>query len=717
MDVRKLPFLLTVSGILAFVAVNAVYDVPRRIELGEQAQLADRIQGDLRRPLLALEHAELFIENGHDHGHSHEHELTQFNDSVLELETLIERYRDAGHYNPAVAAKVENFEDSIGDWIARKRAEILPLSGGLQHNDDAGAERMSIHQLLNALTELGQAEAIIHQDIFNGYTAIRILQVSGAVLLLYLLALIIYVRSRRTQELMRSLAERKQAQDALVESRQMLELVLDSIPVRVFWKDRNSVYLGCNRLFSADAGLNSTEQIIGKDDFSMAWKEQAELYRLDDKKAIVEGLERINYEEPQTAPDGSRLVLRTSKVPLRDVDGNILGILGCYEDITERKRIEEELQVHRHQLEEAVRERTREVQLQAQIINQIHDSVVSTDLDGIITSWNKGAENLFGYSAKEAIGKPVSFVYPEEEHEYLQQQVIVPLKNKGVHETEVIMRRKDGSGFPAMLSLSMLHDEKGGAVGMIGYSLDITARKKAEAELLKQADALEATNQELGAFSYSVSHDLRAPLRAIDGFSQLLLDDYADSLDEVGKDYLGRVRGAAQRMAELIDALLDLSRVSRRELQHEIVDISAVADSAFQKLKEHDTTRSVKVTIESGLKAEGDGRLLEMVLDNLIGNAWKYTARLDETKIEVGSRNDGKETVFYVRDNGAGFDMQYADKLFGAFQRLHGTEFEGTGIGLATVLRVKRHGGRVWGEGEPGKGATFYFTLPSRLRG
>ena len=712
MDVRKLPFWLTVSGVLAFVTINAVYDVPRRIKLGEQAQLTGRILDDMRSPLLALEHAELFIES------DHEHELTQFNDSALELVTWIERYRDAGQYNPAVAEKVETFADSAGDWIARIQTERLSLSGDHQHSINVVTARRNVHLLLHARVELRQAEALIHQDIVDGYSAAQMLQASGAVLLMYLLTLVIYVQTRRTKEIMRSLAERKQAQDALVESRQTLELVLDSIPVRVFWKDRNSVYLGCNRLFSADAGLNSTEQIIGKDDFSMVWKEQAELYRLDDKKAIVEGLERINYEEPQTAPDGSRLVLRTSKVPLRDIDGNILGVLGCYEDITEKKQIEEELQVHRHQLEVVVGERTREVQLQAQIINQIHDSVVSTDLDGIITSWNRGAENLFGYSAKEAIGKPVSFVYPEEEHEYLQQQVIVPLKNKGEHETEVTMRRKDGSDFLAILSLSMLHDEQGVTVGMIGYSLDITARKKAEAALLKQTDVLETTNQELGAFSYSVSHDLRAPLRAIDGFSQLLLDDYTDSLDDVGKDYLSRVRGAAQRMAELIDALLDLSRVSRRELQHEIVDISAVADSAIQKLKEHDTTRSVKVTIEPGLKAEGDGRLIEMVLDNLIGNAWKYTARLDEAEIEVGSRNDEKETVFYVRDNGAGFDMQYADKLFGAFQRLHGTEFEGTGIGLATVLRiVKRHGGRVWGKGEPGKGATFYFTLPSRLRG
>ena len=218
------------------------------------------------------------------------------------------------------------------------------------------------------------------------------------------------------------------------------------------------------------------------------------------------------------------------------------------------------------------------------------------------------------------------------------------------------------------------------------------------------------------SFSYSVSHDLRSPLRAIDGFSQLLLEDYGDKLDEAGKNHLNRVRGAAQRMAELIDALLDLSRVGRRELRRETVDISAIAAAAFQELKEHDATRSVKITVKPGLEAECDRHLLEMVLDNLIGNAWKYTSMRDEAEIEVSSSNDGSETVFYVRDNGAGFEMEYANKLFGTFQRLHGSEFEGTGIGLATVQRiVKRHGGRVWGEGQPGKGATFYFTLSSPL--
>ena len=717
MNIRKFTFWLPViAGVLAFVAVNLVNDVPHRIKLGEQARLADRALDELRHPLLILEHEEILVGSNHVHDHDYEHESTPLSSTLHQLEPLIAGYHDASQYNPLVAAKSDNFNGSLKDWIAQKQTEIQSLPENNQHKDDVSIEKKNTHQLLHALIELSQSEALIQEDIIDGSTAVQTMKLSSAALLIYLLMLAIYVQRRHTQDAMRSLADLKKAQDALVESRQMHELVLDSIPVRVFWKDRNSVYLGCNRLFSEDAGLQSTEQIIGQSDFSMPWNEQAELYRADDRTTIEEGRARINFEEPQTSLDGRTRVLLTSKIPLRDVSGKILGILGCYEDITERKQIEEELQAHRHQLKEVIRERTREVQLQAKIIDQIHDSVVSTDLDGIVTSWNKGAENLFGYSAKEAIGKPVSFVYPEEQLEHLQQQVIAPLKEKGAHETEVTMRRKDGSAFQAILSLSMLYDEAGMPEGMIGYSLDISARKKAEAALLRQADILETTNQELEAFSYSVSHDLRAPLRAIDGFSQLLLDDYAGSFDETGKDYLDRVRKAAQRMAELIDHLLDLSRVGQHKIRHETVDISHVAESIFQKLGEHDPARSVRIRIEPGLKAEGDRQLIEMALDNLIGNAWKYTSKRDEARIEVGSRRDGRETVFYVSDNGAGFDMRYADKLFGTFQRLHGREFEGTGVGLATVQRiVKRHSGRIWGEGEPGKGATFYFTLPFPL--
>ena len=231
---------------------------------------------------------------------------------------------------------------------------------------------------------------------------------------------------------------------------------------------------------------------------------------------------------------------------------------------------------------------------------------------------------------------------------------------------------------------------------------------------------LEGTNRELEAFSYSVSHDLRAPLRTIDGFSQILQEDYEDALDDEGLDYLGRVRAASRHMATLIDDLLDLSRVGRRPLRREPVDLSRLASGIIEELRASQPGREVEFVVGDHLMAWGDMSLLKVALENLLGNAWKFTAREPEARIEFGA--DGNPgpgflaPVYYVRDNGAGFDQAYSDKLFGAFQRLHGQdEFEGTGIGLATVARiVHRHGGRVWAEGRVGEGATFYFTLGGR---
>jgi signal transduction histidine kinase len=225
---------------------------------------------------------------------------------------------------------------------------------------------------------------------------------------------------------------------------------------------------------------------------------------------------------------------------------------------------------------------------------------------------------------------------------------------------------------------------------------------------------LEAVNKELEAFSYSVSHDLRTPLRSIDGFSLALLEDYAERLDECGKKYLSHVRESAQNMGELIDGLLALARVTRSELRREEVDLSRLArDIGVRLHRDLGSTRRVEFLVEEGLCAKGDARLLENVLDNLLGNAWKFTSKRPEARIEVGKSLQGDGPAFFVRDNGAGFDMTYADKLFGTFQRLHATaEFEGHGIGLATVQRiVRRHGGRIWSEGKVGVGATFYFTL------
>jgi signal transduction histidine kinase len=247
-----------------------------------------------------------------------------------------------------------------------------------------------------------------------------------------------------------------------------------------------------------------------------------------------------------------------------------------------------------------------------------------------------------------------------------------------------------------------------------------TLAERASKDLEDANRELEGANRELEAFSYSVSHDLRAPLRSIEGFSQILLEDHAQELDEEGEDYLGRVRAASRHMDTLIDDLLDLSRVSRGPLRREVIDLSAMARSIIQKLERAQPERRIRFFAEEGVVAVGDANLLAVALENLLGNAWKFTQKEKEATIEFGVVPQGGGSVaYYVRDDGAGFDSRYADKLFGAFQRLHSPdEFEGTGIGLATVARiVHRHGGRVWAESEVGEGATFCFTLGGRQGG
>jgi light-regulated signal transduction histidine kinase (bacteriophytochrome)/HAMP domain-containing protein len=239
---------------------------------------------------------------------------------------------------------------------------------------------------------------------------------------------------------------------------------------------------------------------------------------------------------------------------------------------------------------------------------------------------------------------------------------------------------------------------------------ELEARHEA---LRRNAAELLAANQELDAFAYSVSHDLRAPLRSIDGFSQVVLEDYAAQLDDAGRDALRRVRAASQRMGALIDDLLKLARVTRAEMRTEAVDLSDMVQDITAELQRGTPERRVEFAIDPGLRARGDPQLVRVALENLLRNSWKYTARQPRARVEFGSIDENGERVFLVRDNGAGFDMKYMDKLFGVFQRLHSTaEFEGTGVGLATVRRIiTRHGGRIWAEGAVDRGATFYFTL------
>jgi PAS domain S-box-containing protein len=291
-----------------------------------------------------------------------------------------------------------------------------------------------------------------------------------------------------------------------------------------------------------------------------------------------------------------------------------------------------------------------------------------------------------------------------------------------VRDVEFAARTPGGRELRGLESASRI--EVDGEPCVLWSALDLTERLRAEEEAHRLTADLErrvadrtaqlaAVNEELESFAYSVSHDLRAPLRVIDGFAQALLEDHGDRLDEGGRDFLDRIRSGSQQMGELIDDLLALSRAARGELRPARVDLSDLAGRVVDTLRARDPGRAVEVAIQPGVTATGDPSLLRVVLDNLIGNAWKYTARTADARVEFGATDRDGERAYFVRDNGAGFDPAYAGKLFEPFQRLHRPdEFEGHGIGLATVRRVvNRHGGRAWADGQVGHGATVYFTL------
>jgi light-regulated signal transduction histidine kinase (bacteriophytochrome) len=278
--------------------------------------------------------------------------------------------------------------------------------------------------------------------------------------------------------------------------------------------------------------------------------------------------------------------------------------------------------------------------------------------------------------------------------------------------------RKDGTEFPIEISLNTI--ETGQDMLVLTAIRDISERKRAEKKVRelneserRHATQLEAVNKELEAFSYSVSHDLRAPLRSIDGFSLALIEDYADKLDDQGNSYLTRIRVATQRMARLIDDLLKLAWLTRSEMRAESVGLSALANAILAEFQKAEPDRRVECVVQEHLVCCGDPVLLRSVLENLLGNAWKFTAKTPHARIELAMEQQDGEPVYMVRDNGAGFDMKHAKKLFGAFQRLHAAaDFPGAGVGLATVQRIiHRHHGKVWAQGEEGGGATFSFTL------
>ncbi|WNO09941.1 PAS domain S-box protein [Teredinibacter sp. KSP-S5-2] len=350
------------------------------------------------------------------------------------------------------------------------------------------------------------------------------------------------------------------------------------------------------------------------------------------------------------------------------------------------------------------------------------DAIIVVNQHGIIQIVNDAATHVFHYSREDMLNQSVEQLLPDrhrEKHVYHRENYLKNLAIRPMGEgNELRARRKDGSEFPVEISLSPL--KHGHEIWVTAIIRDVSIRhehskqvEKLNNQLLSRSAELETINKELEAFSYSVSHDLRAPLRAIDGFSKTVLRDYMEKLDDRGQDRLERIRAAAQKMGNLIDDMLVLSRISRAELHKEEVDVALLSGNIIEELRQSAPDRNIDFSAQSPMTAKADSRLLSVALTNLLSNAWKFTSRTQDAYIRIYTETQKNKTVYCIQDNGAGFNMDYAEKLFGAFQRLHDTsEFPGTGIGLAITQRViHKHGGRLWAQAEEGKGATFYFTL------
>jgi signal transduction histidine kinase len=415
---------------------------------------------------------------------------------------------------------------------------------------------------------------------------------------------------------------------------------------------------------------------------------------LDDKKELL-GVLGIASKDKQEMEDESRVFFET--------------IAEMFAQVLEKQKSQQALVA----AEEKFRSIFNEIPIGLHLLEQ--------DAEGNLRliEANPSIDSMLRTPSTPLIGRKLEEIAPQYARDLIIEHAKRAVNEGSSWDTEDVILEDDGVANAVRTSIFPV------LPGMIAVSyLDLTERVRAEREVLRLNEQLNqlvdertvelaSANKELEAFAYTVSHDLRAPLRTMDGFSQALLEDYADTLDDTANDYLQRIRRAANRMAGLIDDILDLSRVTRLEMDRVSVNLSLMAEEVVKDLRETEPERTLKIVIEEGMRNRCDRQLMRAALQNLLSNAWKFTSSIDEPVVEFGSVDVEGETVYYVKDNGAGFEMEFAERLFKPFQRLHrADEFEGSGIGLATVERaISRHGGRIWAEGESGKGATFYFTL------
>jgi PAS domain S-box-containing protein len=434
---------------------------------------------------------------------------------------------------------------------------------------------------------------------------------------------------------------------------------------------------------------------------------------IEENKVMLSRLQKdgyVRYEDlPMETRDGRHIAVEfVSNV----YQAGEVKVIQCnIRDITERKRAETAL-----------------IRL-ASIVESSDDAIMGKDLNGIITNWNRAAEKLFGYTAVEMVGTSITRLIPADRQEEENQILEKIRRGESLEHFETLRLAKDGHQFNVWITVSPIRDATGKVTGGSKVVRDITDRKMAE-EKIRQLNVeleervsertaqLKSANEELEAFSYSVSHDLRAPLRHVMGFVDLLQKDSGPALSEKSFRYLTTISDSAKRMGNLIDDLLDFSRVGRAEMKKTNVNLDELVREALSDFQMETQGRNIVWEIHPLPFVRADRALLRLVLVNLISNAVKFTGHCGEAKIEIGCiPGDGSETVIFVRDNGAGFDPLYVNKLFGVFQRLHSdAEFEGTGIGLANIKGIiLRHGGRVWAEGVVDIGATFYFSLPKQI--
>jgi len=511
--------------------------------------------------------------------------------------------------------------------------------------------------------------------------------------------------------ILRDVTERRKADQVAKESEERLHTVIESLTEGLVIADLDGQLLHWNQSALRMHGFENLEEVLLKvADFQKLFELSTPDGRVLDLAEwplprIMAGETLNDYEVCVRSKDHHwERVFSYGGTIVKEPNGKPLAFV-TVTDITERNRYEESL-----------REQARMLDLAP---------VMICDLDGRILFWNEGARQMFRWSADEALDK-LSDTLLHTQFPRPVEEIKACVLSRGHWEGELVHFRKDGRRL-VVASQWVLHcDQSGKPKAVLEINNDITERKLAEEEIKRLNEELErrvnertaqlqAANNELEAFSYSVSHDLRAPLRHINGFSQALLEDYEDKLDGIGKGYLNEVREASQEMAHLIDDVLQLARVTRSEMHREPVNLSELAKGVLAELQKIDRERAVDINIQSDLAVQCDRRLMRIVLANLLGNAWKFTAQRPRAEVTFGHAKENGEKIYFVRDNGAGFDMAFASKLFRAFQRLHNrTEFEGTGIGLATVQRIiNRHGGRVWAESKPNEGATFYFALPN----